>query len=320
MFFLSVWVLTGRLYSQDAYLYDQLVEIGFPGTERTFIFVSEPEIYTQDWDELEQVDFWREIMNTPPELSLINAEEKRLVLAIVPTADIEKLTSKELVQYKDSLRTLFRIDSTDRILVTHGRAHYYQFDKVLFIIEPALHIFLKEKVDPWYAQAILLIESPGISRTSPKGAKGPFQLMPSVARQYGLKVTKSRDDRDHLDSSAYAAARLIREICIPQAEAIMTEYQIPYTRHSLWFKLLVMHIYHAGAGNVRRVFLQLQPKSGGKQLIMKLWDTSVHRFKSSSQNYSQLTLAALLELEDLIHRMGGFYSNPSLESPKRSSY
>ncbi len=50
-------------------------------------------------------------------------------------------------------------------------------------------------VDPWYAQSILLIESPGQMKKSISGAYGAFQLMPGVARAQGLIVNKTLDER-----------------------------------------------------------------------------------------------------------------------------
>ena len=46
-------------------------------------------------------------------------------------------------------------------------------------------------MDPWYAQAILMIESPNKLQKSNAGAYGSFQLMKDVARLFGLKVNKS---------------------------------------------------------------------------------------------------------------------------------
>jgi hypothetical protein len=63
-----------------------------------------------------------------------------------------------------------------------------------------------------------------------------------------------------------------------------------------------MHIYNAGAGNVQ-LALDAIPQPGiGIDLIKQLWNTSAGRFKSASQNYSQLILAAFLEYEDRIDK------------------
>ena len=71
-----------------------------------------------------------------------------------------------------------------------------------------------------------------------------------------------------------------------------------FSEDELWFKLLVMHIYHAGAGNVQKALLAANPKEGNMDLIFTLWQTQTSRFKSASQNYSQLVLAAMLEMNE----------------------
>jgi uncharacterized protein (DUF2132 family) len=79
---------------------------------------------------------------------------------------------------------------------------------------------------------------------------------------------------------------------------------IKYNETDTWFRLLVMHSYHAGAGNVACAINKINPTTGGQELIIKLWKTEACGFKNESQNYSQLALAALLNFEDLIDSEG----------------
>ena len=65
--------------------------------------------------------------------------------------------------------------------------------------EKGIKVFESSGVDPWYAQAILLIESPGQMKKSRDGAYGPFQLMPKVARAQGLTVNRYTDEREDFD-------------------------------------------------------------------------------------------------------------------------
>ena len=71
-----------------------------------------------------------------------------------------------------------------------------------------------------------------------------------------------------------------------------------YDQEDLWFKLLVMHVYHAGAYNVEKALFTFNPKQGDMNLIYGLWQAQTNHFKSASQNYSQLILAAMLEMND----------------------
>jgi hypothetical protein len=61
-----------------------------------------------------------------------------------------------------------------------------------------------------------------------------------------------------------------------------------------------MHVYHAGSGNVSAVMRKIQPTTGGQELIQKMWTTSAGAFGNSSQNYTQITLAAHLVLNDIL--------------------
>jgi len=99
--------------------------------------------------------------------------------------------------------------------------------------------------------------------------------------------------------SAYAASSLIKTICIPKVRTILDSLGIRnYDESELWFKLLVMHSYHAGAYNVQNALFTFMPKEGNMDLIYNLWHAQTGRFKSASQNYSQLILAAMLEMNE----------------------
>lgn len=65
------------------------------------------------------------------------------------------------------------------------------------------------------------------------GAVGPWQLMPQTARDFGLTVTRKRDDRRDYYKSTNAAAKYLSEL---------------YSTYNDW--LLVIAAYNCGAANV----------------------------------------------------------------------
>ena len=124
--------------------------------------------------------------------------------------------------------------------------------------------------------------------------------MPSVARAQGLTVTKTIDDRKDFDLSAKGSARLISRICIPEAKKILDAHNLTYNESDLWFRLFVMHVYHAGAMNVKAVVDKINPTVGSQDLIKQMWQTSAASFGNSSQNYTQLVLASQLILDEMV--------------------
>ena len=73
----------------------------------------------------------------------------------------------------------------------------------------------------------------------------------------------------------------------------------------------------AGAGNVQNALFTFMPKEGNMNLIYNLWHAQTSHFKSASQNYSQLILAAMLEMNEkskVINKIQG----PVANSKKRS--
>lgn len=269
-------------------------------TDNQFVLVN-PQIIIQDkWDALPQTIFWKQVLTLSKDSCLINVANTRQILHKMAFADWTKQTEYQKEVYKDSLKKVYGLDPNLKINVTFGKNDFYKIKEVTPTISDGIREFRNLGVDPWYAQSILMIESPAQMKKSESGAYGPFQLMPSVARAYGLKVNNYIDERADFKRSAYGAAKLIKQVCIPEARNILKRHNITYNESDLWFRLFVMHVYHAGSGNVSAVMRKIQPTSGGQELIQKMWTTSAGAFGNSSQNYTQITLAAHLVLNELI--------------------
>jgi hypothetical protein len=266
----------------------------------TKFFVHIPQIYNERWDMLPQAQFWRKLIRLNPDSGIVNVASSRHIIDIVNTKEWDRLSDAVKDAYRDSVREALGLAADEKIYFTKGKADFYDFENAMETIDRGVYIFEKEKTDPFYAQAILLIESPGKCAKSPVGALGAFQIMKGVAVQMGLKVAGGVDERKDFDKSAWAAAKLIRTICVPQAKDMMARHNIQYNETDLWFRLLVLHIYHAGAGNVNKALNVCEPSSGDINLITKLWQTKAGAFGNASQNYSQVALAALMELDEII--------------------
>lgn len=255
-------------------------------------------MYNQGIDQLPHVVFWRKIMNLHQDSCIINIHAERKILTTMHYPTWYAYQGEQKAKILDSFRRMHNLIDSPRIVGTPGKSFFYLFEKVAPKVPLGMQEFEKNNVDPWYAKAILLIESPNQLQKSPAGAYGAFQLMPYVARQYGLKVNKKIDERADFSRSAYAASQLIKTICIPYAKQMLTDFGVQeIDEDELWFKLFVMHVYNAGAGNVRTALFTISEPLSGMPLIYKLWNTNAGRFQSSSQNYSQLILAAFVEYD-----------------------
>ena len=78
---------------------------------------------------------------------------------------------------------------------------------------PLLASILREEGGPEQRAAVVQVESGGrLDALSPKGARGPWQLMPATAQQYGLRVGWKVDERLDMMLATRAAARYLRDL------------------------------------------------------------------------------------------------------------
>ncbi len=297
--FLFFFLSTSFVYCQTPKSWDdEKIEV-VDGSVSSIMLGAES-IYKDQWESLPQAMFWKQIMQLSPDSCLINVSATRVVLLKMPCKKWNSQTESQKGLFKDSLRKVNNLAIGEQLFVTTGKNDFYLFNDVYPSISRGVTAFELHGVDPWYAQAILLIESPGQLKKSCAGAYGPFQLMPSVARAQGLTVTKTIDDRKDFDLSAKGSARLISRICIPEAKKILDAHNLTYNESDLWFRLFVMHVYHAGAMNVKAVVDKINPTVGSQDLIKQMWQTSAASFGNSSQNYTQLVLASQLILDEMV--------------------
>jgi tetratricopeptide (TPR) repeat protein len=262
-------------------------------------FADNASLFKERWDTLQQTCFWKTIVQLTSDSAIINVASTRQQLLKIDFREWMRKTETEKTQFKKELCAINGIDEASHLFVTSGKKEFYDQKNTFPFIDKAVSVFEKNYTDPWYAQTILLIESPGKTRAySYTGAFGPFQLMPYVARKYGLRVSRYRDDRADIQKSALAASKLLRNVCIPYVKNLLDAKCIDYNETDLWFRLLVLHSYHAGFGNVKGVIEKINPEKGSMELIRQMWQTEYRGFKNESQNYSQIALASIMAFEE----------------------
>ncbi len=262
----------------------------------TFFYYKIPPYQLDQFKFESSVKFWHKAMQLSSDSVIVYTQKNRQVLAILPKSDTKKFADSCC---KDSVFHNFRFNHNvpynTSLRYLEGKSLFYQWDQVKKYIRPAGEVFSSLNVNPIYAQFVLLIECPanpnGISTA---GAAGHFQLMPFVAKKYGLKITQNEDERIDLQRGAYAAAMHFKKYCIPLANRILEKHNIQIQEDELWYQLFVLHIYNAGAGNVSKAMDIIGGDNQGVEIIKKLWQTTAGGFKNSSQNYSQLAVAAYL--------------------------
>ena len=265
------------------------------------LILENEQIYSERWNILPQALFWKRIMKLSSDSCLVNVASTRQILESIDSREWYALNKTQKLNFREEMRLKHNIQNGEKIYVTSGKSDFYKFEEVYPTLREGITVFDEMCIDPWYAQSILLIESPGQLKKSISGAYGAFQLMPGVARAQGLTVNKTTDERKSFEKSATAAAKLIKNICIPEAKKILNAHELSYSENDLWFRFLVLHIYHAGAGNVAAVLNVINPKEGSQELIKSMWQNKAAGFGNCSQNYSQLAIASQLILHDMVY-------------------
>lgn len=302
------WISTSYSHENDSLLVSEksttpkvdYVESRFLNDTLNLHYVNNVQLFEQEWNRLAHPIFWKTIMTLSPDSCVINIGATRQIVEFTTLKKWDSKSDNEKEVYRDSVRISLGLDSASKVYMTTGKKDFYTFDGVLPTISKGVEVFKSQDVDPWYAQAILMIESPGRLAKSNAGAYGSFQLMAGVARAQGLTVNRYVDERKDFVKSAIGASSLIGKVCIPEAKVILDKKGITYQENDLWFRLFVLHIYHAGAGNVSGVIEKINPSEGGMELIQTMWITENGRFRNASQNYTQLALAAMLIFEEML--------------------
>ncbi|TAE58052.1 MAG: hypothetical protein EAZ89_03570, partial [Bacteroidetes bacterium] len=232
--------------------------------------VHDEALFAEGWDTLAQPKFWQRVMTLSPDSSVVNVARTRSMLGTIATGAWDSWSYRRQNAFKDSVRAAHNLSGGEVVFITAGKNHYYKLDKTIGSIGQATEIFRQAGVDPWFAQAILLIESPGANNTSHVGAYGAFQLMKGIAKNYGLVVSNHLDERGDLAKAAKAAAGYIGDVCVPETRALLRARGMNVSEESPAFRLMVLHAYHAGIGNVEKASRRISYTADCRELVLQL--------------------------------------------------
>lgn len=101
---------------------------------------------------------------------------------------------------------------------------------------PTIEKILKKNLVPDDFKYIVLIESGLLNVTSPAGAGGYWQFLPETAKEYGLEVSPTVDERLHIEKSTQAACRYFLD---------------SYKKYGSW--TVVAAAFNGGQGRMKRI-------------------------------------------------------------------
>lgn len=140
--------------------------------------------------------------------------------------------------------------------VVNQRHFHYGLEKSKSYFPDIRKVFSRYAIPDALAFSLVFVESGFEEKAlSDKGALGMFQFMPETARQNGLNVSASCDERLDYRKSALACARYLK-----------------YHRELLGSHMAALASYHHGAGSMKRAMAEPAKKG-------MLWYESLYRHK-----------------------------------------
>ena len=192
--------------------------------------------------------------------------------ALLVSAEQTPVSAKERVVFGETASARPGIYSESRSLPWNSEASLAptRVDLLRPVVEP----ILRSHSVPSELLAVMLVESGGRALAlSPKGERGPWQLMPDTARRYGLRVDQIQDDRIDLFRSTDAAAQYLHDL---------------YGQFGDW--KLALAAYNTGELNVQSAI-----QRAGSQDFYQL--ANLRTLPLETRNYVPLVLSTIQSIE-----------------------
>ena len=125
------------------------------------LILENEQIYSERWNILPQALFWKRIMKLSSDSCLVNVASTRQILESIDSKEWYALNKTQKLNFREEMRLKYNIQNCEKIYVTSGKSDFYKFEEVYPTLREGITVFDEMCVDPWYAQSILLIESPG---------------------------------------------------------------------------------------------------------------------------------------------------------------
>ena len=139
-------------------------------------------LVVERWDTLSQSKFWKTIITTTKDTYVINIASTRQILDYINKDTWFDQSEEEKKPLKIQLPQITTVwtPTLDYILLLAKKVLPNRASDSFF--RNCNKYFQENNVDPWFAQTILLIESPAQLKYSRVSAYGPFQIMKSCKR------------------------------------------------------------------------------------------------------------------------------------------
>src|SRR5690554_7034910 len=111
-----------------------LVESRFLNDTVNLHYVSNIQLFEQEWDRLAHPVFWKTIMTLSPDSCVINIGATREIVEVTSLEQWDLRTDEEKDAYRDSIRVSRGLDSEAKVYMTTGKKDFYAFDHVLSTI------------------------------------------------------------------------------------------------------------------------------------------------------------------------------------------